>query len=241
MLAWREHGYKLAVGVTLKVLLVEDNSTIATQVTAFLEGLGWVIDYAGTGSRGLELAAQAVFDVVVLDLNLPDMDGLEVCSRLKSESQYNLPVLMLTARDAYEDKARGYGEGADDYVTKPFDLRELKLRCEALTRRQDLHQSATLELGELTLAVRSHEAQRQGVPLQLTSIGFRILLQLAQAYPEPVARSQLIHKIWGDEPPDSDALRSHIYSLRAALDKPFTIPMLKTLPNLGYRLVCDES
>ena len=205
-----------------------------------MEGLGWVVDYAATGQQGIELACQSMFDVLVLDLNLPDVDGLTVCRTLKSELDYNLPVLMLTARDAFEDKASGYGEGADDYVTKPFDLRELRLRCEALGRRQDLHKTAELRLGELTLAVKSQEARRGDQPLKLTGIGFRILLELAQAYPEAVTRSQLIHRLWGDEPPDSDALRSHIYSLRAALDKPYEKAMLQTLPNVGYRLVCDE-
>ncbi len=225
----------------MKILLVEDNSTIASQLMSFFEGLGWVVDYAERGSLGITLAGESVFDVMILDLNLPDMGGLEVCRQLKSSLDYNLPVLMLTARDAFEDKASGYGEGADDYVTKPFDLRELRLRCEALARRHGLHQSAELTLGELTLSVRSQEARRRGEPLKLTGIGFRILLELAQAYPEPVTRSQLIHRLWGDDPPDSDALRSHVYSLRAALDKPFDTAMLKTLPNLGYRLVCDEA
>ena len=225
----------------MKVILVEDNGTIAAQLVGFFEGLGWSVDYARNGGLGIALASESVFDVMILDLNLPDIDGLEVCRQLKNSLDYNLPVLMLTARDAFEDKASGYGEGADDYVTKPFDLRELKLRCEALARRQDLHKSSELILGDLTLMVRSQEAMRSGQALKLTSIGFRILLELAQAYPEPVTRSQLIHRLWGDDPPDSDALRSHIYSLRAALDKPFDTAMLKTLPNLGYRLVCDET
>lgn len=223
----------------MRILLVEDNTTIARQITTFLEGLGWSVDYAATGALGLELACDSVFDVLILDLNLPDIDGLAVCRSLKSQCEYNLPVLMLTARDAFEDKASGYSEGADDYVTKPFDLRELKLRCEALARRRDLHHSTVLELGELRLSTRDKTAQRAGVPLKLTGIGYRILLELVRAYPQAVTRSELMHRIWGDQPPDSDALRSHIYSLRAALDKPFDTPMLRTLPNLGYRLECD--
>lgn len=224
----------------MKILLVEDNGTIATQLTSFMEGLGWSVDYASSGGQGMELARSGLFDVLLLDLNLPDMDGLAVCRRLKAELDYNLPVLMLTARDAFEDKASGYGEGADDYVTKPFDLRELRLRCEALGRRHRLHQSAELCLGELQLSLKSQEARRRGELLKLTGVGFRILRELAEAYPEAVTRSQLIHRLWGDDPPDSDALRSHIYSLRAVLDKPFDSAMLKTLPNVGYRLVCDE-
>lgn len=229
-----------AADKTLKLLLIEDNATIASQLTEFLTGLGWAVDYAATGRHGLAQALQDVFDVILLDLNLPDMDGLDVCAAIKSGCSYNPPVLMLTARDAFEDKAQGFGQGADDYLTKPFDLRELKLRCEALSRRQSLHQSEQLEVGSLQLSISTREARREGQLLSLTHIGFRILQELARVYPEPISRSLLIHKIWGDEPPDSDALRSHIYSLRAALDKPFSTPMLKTLTNIGYQLVSDE-
>ncbi|RLQ22000.1 response regulator [Seongchinamella sediminis] len=224
----------------MKILLVEDNGTIVAQLVSFLEGLGWTVDCASSGGQGVDLARGDVFDVLVLDLNLPDMDGLAVCRRLKTKLDYNLPVLMLTARDSFEDKASGYGEGADDYVTKPFDLRELRLRCEALSRRHRLHQTAELSLGELSLSLKSQEARRRGELLKLTGVGFRILRELVEAYPEAVTRSQLIHRLWGDDPPDSDALRSHIYGLRAVLDKPFDSAMLKTLPNVGYRLVCDE-
>jgi len=220
--------------------LIEDNATIASQICTFLEGLGWVVDYANSGSQGLALIETTVFDVLILDLGLPDMDGLQVCASIKSECHYSLPVLMLTARDAFEDKARGFGEGADDYVTKPFDFRELKLRCEALAKRHELHQEQQLTLGELNISVRNGSAKRRNEPLQLTGIGFRILLELARAYPDPVSRTVLIHKIWGDDPPDSDALRSHIYSLRNALDKPFETPMLKTITNLGYQLMWNE-
>lgn len=225
----------------MNILLVEDNTTIATQITTFLEGLGWAVDYAATGEQGRALALASVFDVMILDLTLPDTDGLEVCRAVKGQCSYNLPILMLTARDAFEDKARGFDEGADDYVTKPFDLRELKLRCEALARRRSLHESAVVELGELRILTREHRAERQGRPLKLTGIGYRILEELARAHPEAVTRSELLHRIWGDSPPDSDALRSHIYSLRGALDKPFDRPLLQTLPGLGYRLETDAS
>lgn len=223
----------------MNILLVEDNTTIARQVTAFLEGLGWTVDYAATGGQGLALARESVFDVMILDLTLPDTDGLAVCSAVKRDCNYNLPVLMLTARDAFEDKARGFEQGADDYVTKPFDLRELRLRCEALARRRVLHQTTVIELGELRIATREQRVERQGQALKLTGIGYRILEELARAHPETVTRSELLHRIWGDSPPDSDALRSHIYSLRSALDKPFDQPLLVTLPGLGYRLDID--
>jgi DNA-binding response OmpR family regulator len=220
----------------LSILLVEDNLTIAKQLIEFFEGHGWSVDYASNGSLGTELALNNPFDVVVLDLNLPDIDGLQVCKAIKEQSTINLPILMLTARDAFEDKAEGYGEGADDYVTKPFDFREVALRCQALSKRNQLHKNQTIEIGELTIEQNQHIACREGKPLKLTNIGFKLLLTLAQAYPQAVSRSNLIHAVWQDSPPDTDALRSHIYSLRNALDKPFDEPMLTTITNVGFKL-----
>jgi DNA-binding response OmpR family regulator len=220
----------------LNILLIEDNKIIARQLGEFLEGHRWSVDYADNGNLGKELALQHDYDVIILDLNLPDVDGLEVCRDIKQEAEINPPILMLTARDSFEDKARGFGEGADDYVTKPFEFRELALRCQALARRQQLHRNQTLTLGELIIDQKQHLATRQGQSLKLTNIGFLILLTLAQEYPQAVSRSSLMKKIWGDEPPDSDALRSHIYSLRNVLDKPFNSPMLTTITNVGFRL-----
>lgn len=220
----------------LNILLIEDNQTIARQLGEFLEGHRWSVDYADNGNLGKELALQHDYDVIILDLNLPDVDGLEVCRDIKQEAKINPPILMLTARDSFEDKARGFGEGADDYVTKPFEFRELALRCQALARRQQLHRNHTLTIGELTIDQKQHLASRQSQPLKLTNIDFSILLILAQEYPQAVSRSTLMKKIWGDEPPDSDALRSHIYSLRNVLDKPFNRPMLTTITNVGFRL-----
>lgn len=224
----------------LFILLIEDNSTIAQQLCEYLEGLAWVVDWASTGQQGIELALQHNFDVILLDLNLPDMDGLEVCKLIKEKSLVYLPVLMLTARDALQDKQQGFGLGADDYVTKPFEFRELSLRCQALARRSQLHQTKELSIGDLIIDQSKHTASRAGEALKLTNVGFKILLSLTQAFPQAVSRSQVIHAVWGDEQPDSDALRSHIYSLRNALDKPFDFAMLKTITNVGYKLVIEN-
>jgi DNA-binding response OmpR family regulator len=221
---------------SLSILLVEDTLSIARQVTDFLEGHGWQVDHARTGGHAVALAQDNLYHLVLLDLNLPDMDGVDVCERIKESSEINVPVMMVTARDSFEDKATGFGMGADDYVTKPFDLRELALRCQALARRNALNQSKVLELGELRINLAQKAAWRQDQPLALTAIGFKILALLAQAHPNPVSRSVLMHRIWGDAPPDSDALKSHIYSLRHALDKPFESGILKTITNVGYKL-----
>ena len=224
----------------MKILLIEDNSRIAKQVIEFLTGHKWQVDYAHNGELGVKLAIEQIFDVILLDLNLPDIDGLEVCEQIKQQAPVTPAILMLTARDSFTDKSAGFHQGADDYLTKPFDLRELALRCEALTRRQALHQVQELQVGELYLNLTTKTAKRGNTELTLTSIGFQLLSLLAQNYPKPVSKSLIVHKLWEDSPPDSDPLKSHIYSLRRALDKPFEQPMLKTVLNLGYQLEVKE-
>lgn len=220
----------------MKILLIEDNQTIARQVGEFLAGHRWQVDFAYNARLGIELALEQIYDVILLDLNLPDLDGLAVCEQIKGNTEVTPPILMLTARDSFEDKAAGFRRGADDYLTKPFDLRELVLRCEALARRQALHRPKILTLGELELDTRTKTATRRNIPLELTSVGFRILELLVNCYPEPATRSYIAHQIWGDNPPESDALKSHIYALRKTLDKPFAQPMLKTVMNAGFKL-----
>jgi DNA-binding response OmpR family regulator len=191
----------------LTILLVEDHPTIARQVVAFLEGLQWQLDHAATGALAIELATREAYDVILLDLNLPDMDGLAVCRAIKAGAPRNVPVLMLTARDAFEDKAQGFSDGADDYLTKPFDLRELALRCEALARRGQLHVEQQMRLQDLLLLPRELRAFYRDEPVALTQIGFRILLMLCTEFPHAVSRAALVRHVWGANPPDSDALK----------------------------------
>lgn len=220
----------------LKILLIEDNSALACQTGTFLEEHDWQVDFASTGRQGLQLALREIYDLILLDLNLPDMDGLEVCREFRERADVVAPILMLTARDAFAEKAAGFHSGADDYLCKPFDPRELALRCTALARRRDLHRSDEIRIGTLSIRGRRREATRADQPLKLTSITFNILWELARAYPEPISRGELSHRIWGDTPPDSDALKSHIYSLRCQLDRPFDSAMLRTISTIGYKL-----
>jgi DNA-binding response OmpR family regulator len=220
----------------MKVLFIEDNDTIARQAGEFLANHHWSVDFAHNARLGIELTLAHFYDVILLDLNLPDLDGLAVCEQIKAHTEVTPPILILTARDSFESKAAGFRHGADDYLTKPFDLRELVLRCEALARRHSLHQPKTLTLGDLELDLRTKTATRQKIPLELTSVGFRVLELLVKCYPEPASRSYITHQLWGENPPESDALKSHIYALRKALDKPFAYPMLKTVMNAGFKL-----
>ncbi len=221
---------------SLRILLIEDQAELAASIIDFLEGHGHRLDYAGDGRQGLELGLQGSYDVVLLDLHLPRLDGVEVCKRLRASADRHLPILMLTARDTLTDKMVGFDAGADDYLTKPFAVEELLLRCHALGRRHHRHDTNLLTLGELRIDRRLRQVQRSGQKIDLHPTPFDILLALAEVYPAVITRSELADRIWGDNPPDSDALATHIYSLRQALDRPFGRPILKTLHGVGFRL-----
>lgn len=224
------------MATSISVLLIEDNLAIARQIVDFLEGHGWLVDFAATGKQGVQQALNGQFDVIILDLNLPDIDGLEVCKRVKAEATKVVPVLMLTARDAFTDKAKGFGQGADDYLTKPFDLRELALRCEALARRPQLHTDTTVTQGALLMDTRAMTVNWQSTVIPVTGIGFKILHKLLCDYTYPVSRSDLISHIWADDPPESNALKSHMYTLRKALEQASGRTLLHTISNVGYQL-----
>ena len=221
---------------SLRILLIEDQVELAASIVDFLEGHGHRLDYASDGRRGLDLALESTYDIVLLDLRLPQLDGLTVCRRIREEAEGYLPILMLTARDTLNDKISGFDSGADDYLTKPFVLEELLLRCNALGRRGQGFHPQTLQVGELEIHRRQRIATRAGKQLNLHHTPFDILVALAEAYPAVITRSELVNRIWGDGRPTSDALATHIYTLRLALDRPFELPMLKTLHGVGFRL-----
>ena len=214
----------------LQVLLIEDELGIAKNIASYMEQKGHIFDFASNGKQGLALALQQHYDLIILDLNLPGMDGL------RQRADRHIPLLMLTARDSIDDKLAGFHVGTDDYLTKPFSLQELEVRCLALSRRHLLQQQHTITLGPLVLDKQRRIAKRDGQQLALNAMGYKILLLLAEAYPQVVSRSELSRQLWRDEPTESDALRSHIYQLRTVLDKPFAYPLLKTVFGVGFTL-----
>jgi DNA-binding response OmpR family regulator len=223
------------------VLLVEDHRDIAETVGEYLESKDYVVDYAPDGISGFRLCETNNYDAVVLDVMLPGIDGLDVCRRLRDESFSDVPVLMLTARDTLADKLSGFDHGADDYLVKPFDLEELEARLAALIRRHRRSvSSGHLSVGGLVLDTRTMRVTRDGVELTLTPIGLKILLLLMRGSPRVVSRREIERELWGDLPPDSDALRSHMYTLRKAVDKPFDKALLHTVHSAGFRL-SDEN
>jgi DNA-binding response OmpR family regulator len=228
----------------MRILIIEDNPDIVANLYGYFEPKGYVLDSAMNGYAGLGLAAQNQYDVVVLDIMLPGMTGIELCAKLRGELNNPVPVLMLTARDTLQDKEAGFNSGADDYLVKPFSLAELDMRLRALVRRArgEVRGNALLSVGELTFNTETYEVSRAGTPLALTKTGFIILKCLMRAAPSLVSREKIEHEVWGDDRPDSDALRTHLHALRQALDKPFAFPMLRTVPGLGYKLIeSDET
>lgn len=224
----------------LHILVVEDQEAIASNIAEYLEPKGHILDFAYRGDHGLELALGNPYDVIILDLMLPKMSGFEVCQAIRENSERHIPILMLTARDTTDDKIKGFQKGADDYLTKPFVLEELEMRCLALSRRHLLNVNHTIELGPLKVDRKKKEVTRNGTIIELKKVGYKIIESLAEAYPVAVTRSELIQKVWGDEPTESDALRSHIHLIRAVLDKPFDYALIKTVHGVGFVLVVDK-
>ena len=226
----------VAGAVSLRVLVIEDHHGLRMALASLLASQGHRADFAADGRTGLQLALELAPDVVVLDLGLPGMDGLKLCSQLRAQSDRHIPVLMLTARDTLHDKLLGFQAGADDYLVKPFANEELLARCLALSQRHRVGAQHRLELGSLSIDRQTGTAYRHGQPLALQRIPFQILMALAEAWPRVLNRSELTDRVWPDETPPSDPLRSHLYTLRQALDKPFAKPMLITVHGVGFRL-----
>ncbi len=219
------------------ILLIEDNHDIAAIVGEHLEHSGYEVDFAADGITGLHLAVTQEFDVIILDLMLPGMDGLDICRKLRGEAGKDTPILMLTARDTLEDKVSGLDAGADDYLVKPFEIEELDARLRAMLRRAGGDVATeVLRVDDLEVDTGTLEVRRLGQRISLTPIGLRLLISLMRASPKVLSRRTLEREVWGDIAPDSDALRSHLYNLRKAIDKPFDQALLQNVPGMGYRL-----
>lgn len=220
----------------MRLLVIEDNRDILANLADYLGMKGYVVDCAGDGLTGLHLAATQHYDLIVLDLMLPGIDGLTLCERLRETERNPVPIVMLTARDALNDRLEGFRAGADDYLTKPFALPELAARIAAVLKRARGGADRTLAVGDLRYDLDTLEVRRAGALLHPGPIGLKLLAVLMRKSPAVVPRRALEDALWGDDPPDSDSLRSHIHALRQQIDKPFAKPLLHTVHGIGYRL-----
>jgi DNA-binding response OmpR family regulator len=220
----------------MRILVIEDNRDILANVLDYLQLKGFTVDCAQDGLSGLHLATTGHYDLIVLDIMLPGMDGYQVCQRLREDGHNEVPILMLTARDALDDRLQGLQVGADDYLIKPFALSELVARIEAILRRSQGSRKRQLKVADLLYDLDTLHVSRAGQALKLNPLALKLLAVLIQRSPAVVRREVLEEALWGDDCPDSDSLRSHIHQLRQVLDKPFATALLHTQHGVGYRL-----
>lgn len=225
-----------------RILVVEDNADLAANICDFLEDRGYIVDAAADGISGLHLASVNPYDALVLDLMLPAIDGLTLCQRLRQEGRRALPILMLTARASLDDKIAGFESGADDYLIKPFELRELELRLNALMRRaREAGGRRLLRVADLEYDLDSLRVTRDGREVELAAIPLKILELLMKRSPNVVWRRDIEQAVWGDSPPDSDALRVHMHTLRSAIEFAGRPALLRTLRGIGYQIMAPDA
>ncbi len=221
----------------MKILVIEDDADIASNIGQYFEDKGHQLDFAYSGTQGLALAIGERFDLIILDLMLPGKDGITLCREFREQSSHDTPILMLTARDTLEDRISGFEAGSDDYLIKPFSLRELEVRVLAITRRgEGKSRSRSVCIDNLELNHDTMQVMRAQQNINLKPRAFHILEYLMRHENRVVSRQELIDHIWADNPPEGDPLRVHIHSLRQKIDKPFDGKLIHTVHGVGYRI-----
>lgn len=227
---------------SINILIIEDNAALVANLFDYFESIGYIMDAAPDGLTGLHLATKNIYDVIILDMMIPGIDGIEVCRRLRSDYKIETPIIFLTAKGTLTDKIEGFDTGGDDYVVKPVELPELERRIKAQLKRSQHNQAQAnvYTFADLTYNSLSLEVKRGGKLIQLNPVCRKILEILIKNAPNVVSRQSIEAEIWGDNPPDNDVLRSHIYLLRNLVDKPYGKKLIKTVQRTGYRLSVDD-
>ncbi len=225
----------------MRILIIEDDATIAANLYDYLESRGHSVDAAADGITGLHLAVAQGFDVIVLDRGLPGLDGLALAQRLRDDAHVDTPILMLTARDTLEDKLAGFAGGADDYLIKPFSLREVEARVTALHKRNSGRATTRiLAAGKLTLNPKTMDVRFAGTGVKLPPKCLRILELLMREPGRVISRDEIERTVWGESLETSDTLRSHLHLLRRALTAAGGHDPVETLHGIGYRMRTDN-
>jgi DNA-binding response OmpR family regulator len=226
----------------MRILIIEDDPDIASNLYDFLEAAGHTVDAAPDGITGLHLASSGQFDCIVLDIGLPRLDGNVLCRRLRDVARIDTPVLMITARDTLDDKLKGFDHGADDYLVKPFALKEVEARLSALHRRhRGKSTQRMLTAGALTLDPRTLRVSYRGADVKLPPKCLS-LLEIIMSQPDKIhTRDELENAAWGDKQQTSDTLRTHMHVLRRALTQAGGDDPIETVHGMGYRLSVGEA
>jgi DNA-binding response OmpR family regulator len=220
----------------MRLLVVEDNQRLRNSIKLSLEESGYVLDAAADGVEGQELAELTPYDAIILDIMLPKRDGLEVCHNLRRQ-HLRTPILLLTARDAVEDRVKGLDSGADDYLIKPFSLDELRARLRALLRRDAPEKTGVLVAADLELDPATHNIQRAGIPIELTSKEFALLEYMLRNPNWLITREMAERHVWDyGGASGSNLVDVYIRRLRRKIDDPFEVKLIETVRGFGYRL-----
>jgi len=221
----------------MRVLLVEDNLALAESIGDYLCANNVEVDFAYHGLAGLALASANEYDVLILDVAMPRLDGIKLCEKIRGEIYCNTPIIFLTARDTLADKIAGFDAGGDDYLVKPFAAEELYCRIKVLSLRGPRRDIGKQQIANLSIDYNLRTVTCQGISVKLHYLQMNILKVLVQHYPNTVSRELLEQQIWGGVSPESSPLRTHIYRLRMALEKPFSQPIIETVYGKGYQIV----
>lgn len=221
----------------MKILIIEDEIGIANLISESLKFENYLVDNAYNGNDGLDLALINQYDLIILDIMLPDISGLDICKEIR-KNQINTPIIMLTARNTTEDKIIGLDTGADDYLIKPFDLDELLARIRALLRRGSKNISDnTIKIGNLTLNTKTHDVFRAQKKIILTNKEFKLLELLMRKPNEVISRNEILEHVWDtDTDPFSNTVEVHIRYLRQKIDGNFGHKMIQTVRGSGYKI-----
>lgn len=224
-----------------RLLIVEDQTALAENLFEFLGEIRYTLDFAADGLTALHLLSSRTYDVVVLDVMLPGLTGFELCKRMRQDLKCSTPVIFMTAKGDLPDKEEGFELGCDDYLVKPFALRELQLRIDALSRRRTAGHTG-LTAGALSYDPDTLQASYRGQhSVELSGTSCRILESLIRSYPKFVSHEELSNVIWGIDDGDTHTLRTHVYTLRKTLQKEFGQSMVRSIHGRGYRLELPHS
>jgi DNA-binding response OmpR family regulator len=222
----------------ISVLLVEDDLDLAATIVDYLDIEDIECDHASNGLMGLNLIQSNQYQMIMLDINMPKMDGLTLCKTLREQGM-DIPVLMLTARDSLDNKLEGFDAGSDDYLVKPFAMKELVARVQVLAKRKS-GEAKSLALANLSLDLTQRSVMAAEQPLKLSPIALTILEVLMRAAPKAVTRAEIMKAVWGEDQPDSNSLKVHIYNLRKQLETATNQVKIETIPSVGFAIKLNE-
>lgn len=223
----------------MRILIVEDDVAIAGMLQQGLENAKYTIDHAADGARGLTMASENTYALVILDVMLPVMDGWRVCEELRRRRN-RVPILMLTARDAIDDRVRGLDSGADDYLPKPFDFSELMARVRALLRRDRVHRTRVIQIADLSIDTSQRTVTRAGVEIGLSHREYELLTALASSEGRVFSREVIQEQVWGNEAAIQNTVDVYIGMLRKKIDSGHAVKLIHTVHGAGYTLRAPE-